>query len=127
MIRTRSVPEQSTMHTATRALGDRASCLDTKSKAWELLADLFDDCPQGNRTDTSVICARLAMATLILETLERGETDRHLLHDGYAAKRVLSAIRPLQGVVDRIEARCRRGIEAPQKESLEAVRLQGSR
>jgi hypothetical protein len=119
MIRTRSVPERSTMHMAAIALGDRANCLDTKTKAWELLADLFDDCPQGNRTDTSVICARLAMATLLLETLERGETDRHLLHDGYAAKRVLSAIRPIQGVVDRIEARCRRGIEAPQKESLE--------
>jgi len=126
MIRTRSVPEQSTMHTATRALGDRASCLDTKSKAWEFLADLFDDCPQGNRTDTSVICARLSMATLLLETLERGETDRHLMGDGYAAKRVLSAIRPLQGVVDRIEARCKRAFDGPKEKALSG-QTQGSR
>ncbi|MER2625290.1 MAG: hypothetical protein ABTS22_15320 [Accumulibacter sp.] len=116
--RSKPVPQAGSINIVAKALGQEADILNTKSHAWTLIADLIDDNPHSNRRDSRVLCARLGVAAMIVDTIERRESDQLLESDEFAAVSVLTAIKPLQSLLESIERRCRRGIEA-QKESLE--------
>lgn len=77
--RSKSVPSVEVVDTAAAALGEDSSATEKRgAKVQVVLHDLFETNPHPNRAKLSVICARLRLATLTIETLERGETDLYL-------------------------------------------------
>ncbi|MFA7239913.1 MAG: hypothetical protein WC091_07355 [Sulfuricellaceae bacterium] len=81
------------------------------AKVLEFIYQMFETNDHEHRENPEVICSRIVLATWVVGTLERRETDRCIENNPRVASQALNVIGHLQRVIDTLKRKCTASLE----------------
>lgn len=93
------------------ALGESPSTTTKRgASVSNFMAGIFESNPHAHRAELSVLCARIGVSTLTLDTLGRRETYEFLINNPNEAKQVLVVLQKHQEIVDYLKDNCTKAL-----------------